>query len=46
MSGKNKNPFFSVIIPTYNRAHMLPKAIESVLAQTFRDWELIPIRNM
>jgi glycosyltransferase involved in cell wall biosynthesis len=35
------NPFFSIIIPTYNRAQMLPKAIKSVLAQTFTNWELI-----
>lgn len=34
-------PFFSIILPTYNRAHFLPKAIESVLKQTFEDWELI-----
>lgn len=34
-------PFFSIILPTYNRAHFLPKAIESVLAQTFDDWELV-----
>lgn len=33
--------FFSIIIPTYNRAGFLPKAIESVLAQTYTDWELI-----
>ena len=34
-------PFFSIIIPTYNRAAFLPKAIESVVGQTFTDWELI-----
>lgn len=34
-------PFFSIIIPTYNRAHMLPKALESVYHQTFPDWECI-----
>lgn len=33
--------FFSIIIPTYNRAHMLTKTIESVINQTFSDWELI-----
>jgi glycosyltransferase involved in cell wall biosynthesis len=34
-------PYFSVIIPTFNRAEFLSKAVESILAQTFPDWELI-----
>ena len=34
-------PFFSVVIPTYNRARMIAKAIESVLEQEFDNWELI-----
>ncbi len=34
-------PTFSIVIPTYNRAGLLPEAIESVLAQTVADWELI-----
>ena len=34
-------PLFSIIIPTYNRAHLLGKAIESVINQTCIDWELI-----
>ncbi len=33
--------YFSVIIPTYNRANLLDKAIESILNQSFSDWELI-----
>ncbi len=35
------NPFFSVILPTYNRAHFLDRSIQSVINQTFTDWELI-----
>lgn len=33
--------YFSIIIPTYNRAHILPRTITSVLNQTFADWECI-----
>lgn len=36
-------PFFSIVIPTYNRAHVILKAIQSVIAQHFSDWELIII---
>jgi glycosyltransferase involved in cell wall biosynthesis len=35
------NQKVSVIIPTYNRANLLPRAIKSVLNQTFQDFELI-----
>lgn len=38
-----KNPFFSIIIPTYNRAQFLSIAINSVLQQTFNNFELIII---
>ena len=37
----SKGAFFSIIIPTYNRAHLLKIAVDSVLAQTFTDYELI-----
>lgn len=36
-------PFFSVIIPTYNRAKKISAAIESILKQVFQDWELIVV---
>ena len=38
-----KSPLVSVIIPTYNRAYILFKAIESVLNQSFKDLELIVV---
>ena len=34
---------FSVIIPLYNKAPYVEKAIRSVVAQTFREFELIVI---
>lgn len=37
------NPMVSVVMPTYNRADFLPRAIESVLNQTYRDFEFIII---
>jgi glycosyltransferase involved in cell wall biosynthesis len=36
-------PFFSIITPTYNRANLLRRALDSALAQDDRDWELIVI---
>jgi len=36
-------PFFSIIIPTYNRAHWLPKTIQSVLDQSEGDFEILVI---
>lgn len=36
-------PSVSVVIPTYNRAHLLGRAIKSVLDQTYTDFELIVV---
>src|SRR5205085_6592224 len=37
------SPAISVVIATYNRSRVLAHAIESVLRQTFTDWELIVV---
>ena len=39
----HNTPLISVILPTFDRADLLPRSIASVLAQTFTDWELIVI---
>jgi glycosyltransferase involved in cell wall biosynthesis len=42
MSNK-KSPFFTITIPAYNRAYILPETIESIQKQTFSDWEIIVV---
>lgn len=36
-------PFFSIIIPTYNRAQRLMEALQSVFSQVFMDFEIIVV---
>ena len=36
-----RQPFFSIIIPTYNRAEKLRRALASLETQSFRDFEVI-----
>lgn len=33
----------SVVIPTYNRVHTLGESVESIIAQTYFNWELIVV---
>lgn len=39
------SPTVSVVIPTYNHAQFLSAAIQSVLDQTFSDWEAVIVNN-
>ncbi len=41
----SETPYFSVILPTRNRSEFVGNAIESMLAQSFNDWELIVVDN-
>jgi len=43
MIKRSKPPLVSVIIPTYNRGWTIKEAIDSVLEQDFRDYELIVV---
>lgn len=41
----HKRPLVSVIIPTYNHAHFLGRALQSVMDQTYSNWEAFVIDN-
>jgi glycosyltransferase involved in cell wall biosynthesis len=36
-------PLVSIIIPTYNRGHLIGETLESVLCQTYDNWECLVI---
>lgn len=36
-----KIPLVTVVIPTYNRRHLIEEALDSVFAQTFTDYEVV-----
>ncbi len=43
MNHDSNNPKVSVILPTYNRAHLIKRAIQSVLDQTYQNFEIIVV---
>lgn len=40
-----QNSLVSIIIPTYNRAHLIGETLDSVLAQTYKNWECIVVHD-
>lgn len=38
-------PLISIVIPTYNRAQDLKRALESVISQTYTNWEVVIVDN-
>ena len=39
----NLQHLISIIIPTYNRAHLIGETLESVISQTYKNWECLII---
>ena len=38
---KSDTPYFSIVIPAYNRAHLISKTLDSVLNQSYENFEVI-----
>lgn len=39
------NPLISIVVPVYNASKYIGKTIESVLAQTYKEWELLLVND-
>ncbi len=40
-----KNPKVSILVSTYNRAHILSEALDSIINQTYKNFELVVVNN-
>ncbi len=45
MLKSNNTILFSVVIPTYNHAHFINICLDSILSQTYTNWEIIIVNN-
>ncbi len=43
MSSHNKEPFFSIVIPLYNSEQYISDCIESIINQTYKNFEIIVV---
>ncbi len=41
----NQNPLISIVLPSYNHGHLIHRALNSILAQTYLYWEVIIVDN-
>jgi glycosyltransferase involved in cell wall biosynthesis len=41
----NRLPYFSIVIPTFNRENIIKNAIDSVLRQSYKNFEILVIDN-
>ena len=39
------NSLVSIIVPCYKQAHLLPETLDSVLKQTYRNWECVIVND-
>lgn len=45
MSNEMKNHFFSIIIPLYNKAEYIDRAIQSIINQSYQNFEIIVVND-
>lgn len=39
------SPLISIIIPTYNRSHLISETLDSIISQTYTNWECIIVND-